>query len=112
MVQTTAPRTAVKAGRSLRVAYRAHDGTGRVCVTLTTTRGRKVTCNLYVVAPIPSDFGTAFEVSKVDADGRTEEVYHTLLSASGNTCDCKGGTYCGRCKHSSALQEMRTRRLI
>lgn len=57
----------------------------------------------YVVEVIPCEIGgRAFRLSK-QWDVTVEETYHVRLSAEGDTCDCPGGCYSGRCKHASAL---------
>jgi len=56
----------------------------------------------YWLAPLPADFGAAFEVRKLLADGG--DVYHVHLDDQGHhSCDCAGGSYCGHCKHLSAV---------
>ncbi len=54
----------------------------------------------YLVTEIRTDLGgRAFTVEKV-ADGTT---YHVSIAGDVRTCDCKGGTYAGHCKHSEGL---------
>jgi hypothetical protein len=57
----------------------------------------------YVIEPVPCEIGgTAFRLSK-QWGVAVEETYHVRLSCEGDTCDCKGGCYVGRCKHVAAL---------
>ncbi|HZY87334.1 MAG TPA: hypothetical protein VFE78_21035 [Gemmataceae bacterium] len=51
--------------------------------------------------PFPSDYGRAFRLRKLEADGG--EVYDVLLDADGPTCGCPGHSYRGACKHLDAL---------
>jgi hypothetical protein len=64
-------------------------------------RGREQ--SRYVVEEIPCEIGgRAFRLSK-QWGVPIEASYHVRLSAEGDTCDCPGGCYVGRCKHISAL---------
>ncbi len=54
----------------------------------------------YLVTEIRTDLGgRAFAVEKIS----TGEVYHARVAPDVRTCDCPGGTYKGRCKHSDGL---------
>jgi hypothetical protein len=58
----------------------------------------------YFVRNIPSDFGRGFSLEKTGPqDG---EVYHVLLEEDGRSCDCKGFTRHGHCKHPDALLKL------
>jgi hypothetical protein len=67
-----------------------------------TEKGRQV--NDYYVRPIPSDWGQAFEVEKFSTQGG--DIYHVLLSPEGDSCDCKGCTRWGHCKHLDTCREL------
>jgi hypothetical protein len=56
----------------------------------------------YFVQPIKSDFGKAFEVTKLDGIGGT--VYHALLDGKQSSCTCKGFAGHALCKHRDVLQ--------
>jgi len=60
----------------------------------------------YWLKPLAADFGTSFEVRKLLADGG--DVYHVHIDEQGHhSCTCKGGTYCGHCKHLEAVLALR-----
>ena len=68
-----------------------------------TEKGRQV--NDYYIRRIDHDFGTdAFEVEKFAIQGG--EVYHVMLSADGDTCDCPGHTRWSHCKHLDTVREL------
>lgn len=71
---------------------------------------------LYYLEAVPSDFGTAFRLTKVKGewDGlrRLDEPYDVLLAGHESSCTCKGNTYRGHCKHVDALTTLRQRNLI
>jgi hypothetical protein len=57
----------------------------------------------YVVEEILCEIGShGFRLLK-QWGVHVEAVYHVRLSAEGDTCDCPGGCYTGKCKHTSAL---------
>lgn len=62
---------------------------------------------IYRVSRVGSDFGWAFSVMKVvcvDMDGVAfAEPYHVLIDGQFGSCDCKGHTYGGECRHVSAV---------
>ena len=61
----------------------------------------------YCVRQIPTDFGgAAYEVEKVFNPYGV--IYHVQLSDDGGrSCDCKGHTRHGHCKHGDALLALR-----
>jgi hypothetical protein len=61
----------------------------------------------YYLTAIPSDWGRAFEVKHLDADGG--EAYHVHLTSDGPCCDCKGFTAHGHCKHAEGLTALDAR---
>jgi hypothetical protein len=97
---TTATRAArrVKPQRFIRWVLRpGADGSGAVRITV----GKEATD--YLFRWLPPDCGKAVELTKLAADGRNE-VYHLDLAADGGpSCDCKGHTRWGRCKHVDGL---------
>jgi hypothetical protein len=60
----------------------------------------------YWVHPMQSDFGLAYKVEKPGFEGSDE--YDVLLEIEGDSCTCKGHTYCGYCKHVDALRALHT----
>lgn len=82
---------------------RTPDGNVILHLTLTTPRVRlapKVEEFSYVLREVPVETGRAFELRKLTPG---YEVYHLLMDITGDTCDCKGGTAHGKCKHRDAL---------
>ena len=59
----------------------------------------------YIVRPLASDWGTAFQVEKV-ADPE-EKVYHVNLDRQGGICNCKGHLKWGHCRHVESLTALR-----
>jgi hypothetical protein len=62
--------------------------------------GPEVCC--YFIEPVPSDFGRAFSVTKLEAADEVP-VYHVLLDGRRSSCDCLGHQRHGHCKHLDAL---------
>jgi hypothetical protein len=88
---TRAPRQRKKQARFCNV-HRDENGVR----TLTLRIGKKV--DLYDLADLTTDYGRGFQLTK--ADGTT---YHVCLDGLASSCDCKGHTRHGRCKHHDAL---------
>ena len=93
--------TPVKPVRRIRVAVPPSEVNPFSIVVITT--GAKE--DNYCVRPIPSDFGTAFEVEKIFHP--QPAVYHVNLSPGGDTCECKGFLKWGHCKHVEGLKALR-----
>lgn len=54
----------------------------------------------YWVEQIPSDFGTAFKLERIEADGSEGDTYHACAeNEQDGYCDCKGFQAHGHCKH-------------
>jgi hypothetical protein len=55
----------------------------------------------YLVKKLRADFGMGFEFRKFDGG----DVYHVHYDPARkwSRCDCKGGEFCGHCKHASAI---------
>jgi len=62
--------------------------------------------DFYLAKPIPSDWGQAFLLEKQD-DAGTAETYRVCLDGQHSTCDCKGHSYHGHCKHWQGLLALR-----
>jgi hypothetical protein len=59
----------------------------------------------YWVEALPSDFGTAYTLTKITPDGKDDEVYHVCVdNPQDSLCTCKGFESHGHCKHLSACQ--------
>jgi hypothetical protein len=59
----------------------------------------------YTAKPIPSDWGTAFEMTKL---GSGQEVpYHVCLAGADSVCDCKGHLRHGHCRHVEGLNALK-----
>ncbi len=80
----------------------------RVHLTIAPDAGRPAAVELsvgkqsgaYLVTEIRTDLGgRAFAVEKIS----TGAVYHVRIAPDVRTCDCKGGTYAGHCKHADSL---------
>jgi len=61
--------------------------------------GKKL--DYYTAKPIPSDWGTAFEMTKLSSG--QEEPYHVGLAGADSTCDCKGLLRWQKCRHVEGL---------
>jgi hypothetical protein len=61
---------------------------------------------LYLVRPLPSDFGAAFQLTKAWNGTTGGEQYDVLLHGRESSCTCKGNTYRGKCKHVEALTKL------
>src|SRR4051812_1844166 len=53
----------------------------------------------YWVAPLPSDFGMAYRLTKNGEGIAPVSVYDVLLEVEGDSCTCPGHTYSGYCRH-------------
>jgi hypothetical protein len=95
MTTAIATRTRKKPVRSIR--WLSRPVAGKIG-TLEITVGKET--SHYWARPIPSDYGTAWELTKHD-DG---ESYEVLLAADDkHVCCCKGFSRWGHCKHVSGL---------
>jgi hypothetical protein len=80
-------------------------GGGRWVLQLTFWHPRRsAEDQFYHLSAIPSDYGTAYELRKLQADGG--EVYHVNLDSAGPSCDCPGHLRHGHCKHRDALEKL------
>ena len=84
----------VKPARSIRLALSpCGDNPGVVTITV----GKQAAD--YFLTELPADFGRGFRVEKVGG----EEAYHVSLDGDARTCECKGFTRWGQCKHADGL---------
>jgi hypothetical protein len=56
----------------------------------------------YTVTPIPADYGRGFLVEKTGIDSEPAS-YHVNIDGDKKSCDCKGFTRWGYCKHADGL---------
>ncbi len=56
----------------------------------------------YLLTALPADFGRGFQFEKI-AVAEEPTVYHVHLDAGKISCDCKGHTHHGHCKHADGL---------
>jgi hypothetical protein len=123
MLETSRPRQILVKGNAMatvtatpkarkqepRTAHLTTIGTVRV---LWLSVGKLTTA--YQLESIPSDFGTAYRLSKADYGDGAPEVYDVnidLLSGR-HTCECKGNLRWNHCKHvDSLLTLINTRRI-
>lgn len=56
----------------------------------------------YVLTPIASDFGRAFQMENMGCT----ITYNVLLDGNNTSCDCPGRTYTGHCKHLDTVREL------
>jgi hypothetical protein len=113
------PRSAVKARKATAKPQRFCRLDGKPSVDepafLTLHVGGKETD--YLIRPIPSNFGEAFELTKLEPtdDGPAElgDVYHVLIESEFNaSCECKGFLRWSHCKHLDSLKALRERGVI
>jgi hypothetical protein len=64
--------------------------------TLKIVEGKRV--DVYYFRCLPSDFGRAFEMSKVGGD-----AYCVNLDGQTSTCECRGFLRWGHCRHGEVL---------
>jgi len=101
MQTTTQPRTRqrkprTKPARRIGVAVRPSEVNPFFVIRI--TEGKKT--DLYSVRPIPSDWGTAYTMAKLPEEN---DPYHVNLAGADSTCDCKGHTRHGHCRHVEGL---------
>jgi hypothetical protein len=115
MSTSTQTRKPVKSCRTIRLRSPIKDGLGVIIIS----KGEQSTP--YLIAPLSSDFGTAYRVVKqelVPIDPGVWELqdaatYHVCLNGPQSTCECMDFLKRGRpCKHISGLTVLRQRNLI
>ncbi len=104
MPATATRKPAQKPARRVNIS-RPVNGVHAVHMTIGT--GEKAKHFGYYIASIPADFGLGFYVEKFateQVEGE-EAIYHVNIDLTGghHSCTCKGGTYCGHCKHQEAI---------
>jgi transposase InsO family protein len=104
MTTTTQPRPRVKPARHVR-AGQPTNGVRAVCLTIGT--GETAKHYGYYLRSIAADFGSGFEVTKFTTEQTEGEdaTYHVHIDQERgfHSCTCKGNTFCGHCKHVSAI---------
>jgi hypothetical protein len=101
MVTLTQPSRRVKPTRTIRLALPPSDVSAVAVMVITVGKAQ----DTYHVTPIRSDFGAAFEVAKVSDPG--QPVYQVCLEGNGGTCNCKGHSHRGTCRHVEGLAALR-----
>jgi hypothetical protein len=109
MTTATPTRTPKSRKPEPRTAHLTTIGNVRV---LWLTVGKLTTA--YRLEVIPSDFGTAYRLSKADNGQGEPEVYNVCLQDAGrSTCECKGHLrWRTECKHIAALWQLSKRGLL
>jgi hypothetical protein len=97
MHTSTNPRPRVKPARTVKLLLPPAEGqTGALLIR---EGGRLDT---YFLNRVPADFGTGFEVEKIDPlNGNI--TYHVNLNGDASTCECKGFLRWGHCRHVESL---------
>jgi hypothetical protein len=111
MAEITKSRKYVKPARKVRL----EEPFGMRLLVITETAelkaGPRVKVTSYRLREVPSDFGRAFELRKLEADGG--EVYHVNLAdgpdGPEDSCECKGHLRHGHrtvCRHVAGLKAL------
>jgi hypothetical protein len=97
---TTLPATASEKNR----AY-GWDAAARVLSFAGTRKGSSAS---YLVDELECDGGRGFQLTKVEGGSDPEEAgYACFLANTGyDSCDCKGFTRWGKCKHLDCVRDM------
>jgi hypothetical protein len=108
MATLTSPRPRVKPARKLGWVFR-NPGHGYGVLRVQEAVGRKVVVDDYFILPLPSDFGVAFEVTKLVPGKGADTRYAVNLGGEGEpaTCECKGFLAHGHCRHLEGLAALR-----
>jgi hypothetical protein len=108
MASVSSPRPRVKPARKLGWVWRNPDH-GYGVLRVAETVGNKTTTDDYFVLPLPSDFGAAFEVTKLVPGKGAGARYAVNLGGEGEpaTCECKGFLAHGHCRHLEGLAALR-----
>jgi hypothetical protein len=107
MASVSSPRPRVKPDRKVNWVWRNPEH-GYGVLRITETAGSKTTVDEYFVLPIPTDFGMAYEVTKLVPGKGADTRYHVNLGEEGEAqCECKGFLSHGHCRHLSSLQALR-----
>lgn len=97
-----------KPARSIRILeHPSADTDGWAAINITIGKQSQ----LYRLHTIPTDFGNGaigFEIEKLDTDFETTAKYHVHLSDKPEecTCDCKGHSRHGHCKHREGVAKL------
>jgi hypothetical protein len=114
MSTTPKTRSRRKPERRIRLVRPVTAGAGALLITVDGEH------HTYLVSPVPSDFGSAFLLTKqehVPIDPGVWELrdtarYHVNLDGERSSCECLGFTKHGHCKHVEGLTVLRQRGLI
>jgi hypothetical protein len=108
MATVTCPPSPVKPDRKVNWVWRNAE-VGYGVLRITEKVGRKATTDSYFILPVPSDWGRAFEVTKLVPGQGGAARYFVNLGGEGEpaSCECKGWLAHGRCRHVEALTALR-----
>lgn len=71
--------------------------------------GERVDTFRYLLRSVASDFGIGYQLDKlgpIGEEGEKPETYHVHFEHDGASCDCKGCTRHGHCKHVESLKAL------
>jgi hypothetical protein len=108
MATISSPRPPVKPDRKVNWVWRnAEHGYG--VLRILEAVGHKATTDNYFILPVPSDWGLAYEVTKLVPGKGGEARYHVNLGGEGEpaSCECKGFLAHGHCRHIEGLTALR-----
>ena len=116
MATSTTSRKRVKPKRTISLRIRPTADNPFGLIRITERYPDKVEMMDYFVRSIPTDFGTAFEVTKIDTSNGEMPVYHVNLELpdhdkAKHTCECRGHLRWGhktRCRHVAGLLKIVT----
>jgi hypothetical protein len=91
-----------KPQRFIRLAVPFNDEGRNAVAVITEKRPRGTKEECYFLSRVASDFGQGFFVEKIGPETE-ESKYHVNLQADGRSCECKGFTSHGQCKHADGL---------
>lgn len=95
--------------RAVRFLIRPDDTTD-LWAALQITVGNKSA--VYLLHPIPADFGMGYQVEKLDDSFNTVEQYDINLMGQESSCTCPGHSFHGHCKHVDALTTLQARNAL
>jgi hypothetical protein len=89
------------------------NGVVRITETTHLRKGPRVKVDDYFLSKVPSDFGEAFLIEKILDNSKADQEesrYHVLFqNEQDHTCECKGFTRWGKCRHVSGLLALRAK---
>jgi hypothetical protein len=112
MASVTSPAPRVKArsntkptGRLFRWLYKHPGQQLKGAIRIVMTYANRSELFRYWVEALPSDFGTAYTLTKITPEGKDADVYHVCVdNPQDSLCTCKGFESHGACKHLDACK--------